>query len=295
MRPILEVLADGNEQAVGNVYESVAERLGLSKDDLSEMLPSGKQRTFANRVGWAKTYLSKAGLVATPRRGVVHISEPGREALLSGKAINNAYLRQFEAFRQFHARTTTEKPPEGGDMSPRSRDESTPDESLEQLYRSMRQGLALELLEHVQAASPAFFEQLVVQLLVAMGYGGSVKDAGKAIGRSGDNGIDGIIKQDRLGLDNVYIQAKRYAAGRSVGSGEVRDLAGALQMHKATRGVLITTSTFSADAVRTARAIGNIVLIEGEELAELMAEHGVGVTTTAVYELKRIDQDFFEQ
>src|SRR5690606_35610148 len=171
-------------------------------------------------------------------------------------------------------------------VSNKTSDEATPDESLEKLYGSMRQGLALELLDLVQASSPAFFEQLVVQLLVAMGYGGSVKDAGKAIGRSGDNGIDGIIKQDRLGLDNVYIQAKRYASGRSVGSGEVRDLAGALQMHKATRGVLITTSSFSVDAVRTARAIGNIVLIDGEELAELMVEHDVGVTTTAVLELK---------
>ncbi len=296
MRPLLEALSDGAEHPVAEIYASAGDRLGLTDEDRDELLPSGKQEVWRNRAGWAKTYLAKAGLVDVPQRGIARITEIGREALASGETIDTAYLERYESFRKFKNRPSDNDTPAGRPVpaSLAAADDSTPEEELERLHRAMRQDLALELLEQVRSAEPAFFERTVVHLLVKMGYGGSVKDAGQAIGRSGDNGIDGIIKQDRLGLDNVYIQAKRYAEGRTVGSGDVRNLAGALQMHKATKGVLITTSDFTSDAIATARLIGTIILVNGEEFAELMVEHNIGVTSTATYELKRIDSDFFE-
>jgi len=296
MRPLLEALSDGAEHPVADAYVAASDRLGLTEDDRSELLPSGKQEVWRNRAGWAKTYLAKAGLVDVPRRGIVRITELGRHALKSDETIDSTYLERFESFRKFQGKRSDSDAAVGrlGSAGGTGADDSTPEEALELIYRELRQGLAQELLEYVRSAEPAFFERTVVHLLVTMGYGGSVKDAGRAIGRSGDNGIDGIIKQDRLGLDNVYIQAKRYAEGRTVGSSDVRNLAGALQMHKATKGVLITTSDFTTDAVDTARQIGTIILVNGEVLADLMVEHNIGVTTTATYELKRIDSDFFE-
>lgn len=294
MTPILEVSADGEDYRTRELKELVADRLDLSHEDRSEMLPSGNQATYDNRFGWAKTYLVKAGLLESPERGWVRITERGRAALDSGQDIDNRYLRQFDDFEKFRGRSASDKTEESTARAGEDED-VTPDERLDMLYRSIRKSLALELLDTVRAASPAFFERLVVELLVAMGYGGSIKDAGNAIGKSSDQGIDGIIKQDRLGLDNVYVQAKRWAEGNNVGSREVRDLAGALQMRRAVKGVLITTSDFSSEARGTAEQIGNIVLVSGEDLAELMIEHGVGVSTTGRYELKRIDQDYFDE
>jgi restriction system protein len=295
MRPLLEVLADGKERPVREVYAAVAQHLQLVPDDMEEVLPSGKQLVWRNRVGWAKTYLNKAGLVDVPRRGVVRIAPAGREALNSREPIDNSYLRRFDSFRAFqrgaHETSSRERPAAEREDT----ESSTPDERLEELYSTILDNLTLELLDQVRQVDADFFERLVVRLLVAMGYGGSVRDAGRAVGRSGDNGIDGIIKQDPLGLDSVYIQAKRYAADRPVGPAQVRELGGALQMRKATKGVLITTSHFTSDAMDTARMIGSIVLVDGEQLARLMITHGIGVTTSAAYELKRIDSDFFEE
>jgi restriction system protein len=295
MTPLLEVLSDGKEHRVGDVKRAVADRIGLTADDRAELLPSGKQLTYSNRVGWAKTYLGKAGLVAQPRRGVVHITDRGREALAGGETITVEYLLRYPGFRAFRDGSSDD-----GDVAEPAAAASaavairTPDERLDDLVRSMNRTLAQELLEQVHSKDPAFFEHLVVRLLVKMGYGGSVEDAGRAIGRSGDGGIDGIIKQDRLGLDNVFVQAKRYAADRTVGAGEVRNLAGALQLRKATKGVLITTSNFTKDAVDTAMQIGSIVLVDGAQLAQLMIEYDLGVATEAVYPVKKIDQDFFD-
>lgn len=291
MRPLLEITSDKKDWRTGDLKDAVADHVGLTDEDRSEMLPSGKQLTYANRIGWAKTYLTKAGLLDAPKRGWVRITSRGLDALNSSEAIDNAYLEQFDEYKDFKSRSS------GGtqeDTEAAERDDSTPDERLDKLYRTIRNALAQELLDMVMSTNPAFFERFVVELLVAMGYGGSVTDAGRAIGRSGDNGMDGIIKQDRLGIDNVYIQAKRWARGRTVGSGEVRDLAGALSMRRATKGVLITTSDFTQSAIDTARQVGNIVLVNGDRLAELMIDHNVGVTTTQQYELKKVDQDYFE-
>lgn len=288
MRPLLEVTSDGGEWPTGKLKDAVSDRVGLTEADRAELLPSGKQLTYSNRIGWAKTYLTKAGLLTSPKRGWVRITQRGIDALKSGQAIDNSYLRQFEEFRIFK---NPNPPP--GDPEEGNEDEATPDERLDTLYRAIRSSLAQELLELVLASDPAFFERLVVRLLVAMGYGGSVQDAGKAIGQSGDEGIDGIIKQDRLGIDNVYIQAKRWAPGHTVGPGEVRNLSGALSMRKAIKGVLITTSAFTASAKDAARQIGNIVLVDGEELAELMIDYNIGVTTKDTYELKEVNEAFF--
>lgn len=291
MRPLLEVVSNREDWRTGELKEAVADRVGLSEDDRSELLPSGKQSAHSNRIGWAKTHLTKAGLLESPKHGWTRITDRGIAALESGETIDNGYLKQYEPFRDFLSGSGEERSEEDEGTTG---EDTTPEERFEKLYRTLRSTLAIELLDTVRASNPAFFERLVVELLVAMGYGGSVKDAGRALGKSGDNGIDGVIKQDRLGIDNVYVQAKRWAEGRNVGSPEVRDLAGALQMRKASKGVLITTSDFSMDATTTAHQIGNIVLVNGTQLAELMIEHGVGVTTTQKYEVKRIDQDYFE-
>jgi restriction system protein len=296
LHPLLSVISDGREYRVADIYDSVAERMGLTAEDRGELLPSGKQRRYANRVGWAKTYLAKAGLVATPRRGFVTITPRGIEALASGSRIDLEYLGRFAEFQEFREGADhLESGP--GLASPTSTAEEavkTPEERLEDLVRGMNRELARELLEQVRGKEAGFFEHVVVRLLVKMGYGGSFEDAGRAIGRSGDGGIDGIIKQDRLGLDTVYVQAKRYAADNSVGAGEVRNLAGALQMRKATKGVLITTSSFTKEAISTAQQIGTIVLVDGEQLAQLMIEFDLGVSAEAVYPVKKVDQDFFD-
>lgn len=291
MRPLLEITSDGAEWPTAGLTAAVADLVGLTEANRTELLPSGKQLTYLNRIGWAKWYLTKAGLLVAPKRGWTRITERGREALASGSPINTAYLQRFDEFLEFKDKGSAA----GNDEARVELDEATPDERLETLYRTIRASLAQDLLNLVLAADPAFFERLVVRLLVAMGYGGSVQDAGRAIGQSGDDGIDGIIKQDRLGIDNVYIQAKRWAPGHSVGAGEVRDLSGALAMRKALRGVLITTSTFTSSARDTARQIGNIVLVDGDELAELMIDYNIGVTTAETYEVKEINLGFFEE
>ncbi len=299
LHPLLEVLEDGQEHRVSDLYEAVANRMGLTAEDRTEVLPSGKQRRYANRIGWAKTYLAKAGMVDTPRRGYARISQRGQEALASTQAVDLEYLLQYPAFQTFRysLNDAEDVTPGPADASRLTSDGAvkTPHERLDDLVRSLNRELALEVLDQVRSKEAGFFEHLVVRLLVKMGYGGSMEDAGQAVGRSGDGGIDGIIKQDRLGLDNVYVQAKRYAAENSVGAGEVRNLAGALQMHKATKGVLITTSSFTKDAITTARQIGTIVLVDGEQLAQLMIEYDLGVATEAVYPVKKVDQDFFDE
>ena len=296
MRAILDVLVHGEERNVREVYGEVADRLHLTDADRQELIPSGTQRLLANRAGWAKTYLLKAGLLESPRRAVIRITERGRQALASGDRIDTRYLRRFPEFLDF-ARGAEEE--EGGTddkgiAPPPVTPETTPEELIQSGYRQVQNALTSELLDRVKGTSPAFFERLVVQLLVAMGYGGSMEDAGKAVGRSGDEGIDGIIKEDRLGLDVIYLQAKRWE--RTIGRPDIQQFAGALQGQRARKGVFITTSSFSADAKQYAERIETrIILIDGTELARLMIAHGVGVTPVAVYELKRVDSDFFAE
>ncbi|MBB6098107.1 restriction system protein [Deinobacterium chartae] len=287
---MLQYAADGQEKNLREMYDDVAAALQLTDEDRRQLLPSRKQLTYHNRAGWAKTYLLKAGLVENAGRGRYRITETGRQVLAQRpERLTRRDLMRYGDFVAFVGAV----PPDSGPPETIPAEEATPDDTLERLHQTLRDQLAQDLLEAVRSAAPAFFEQLVVDLLVAMGYGGTVRDAGRAIGRSGDGGIDGIIKQDRLGLENIYVQAKRWSG--NVGSPEVRNFAGSLQYHKATRGVLITTSDFSQGARETARHLGGTLLVSGEELAQLMIDHGVGVTTAVVYEVKRLDRDYFER
>lgn len=297
-RPLLELAADGQEHSFRDAIAHIGSVFGVTPEERDELIPSGSQRLLDNRVGWGRTYLAKAGLLDCPRRGVFKITARGQQALASGAAIDNKFLRQYPEFLGFmnprvdsneaDTGTNPQTPAQDGDAV-----EATPEELIDKGYQRLRSALASEILERVLGCSPAFFERLVVQLLVAMGYGGSLSDAGKAIGKSGDNGIDGIIKEDKLGLDVIYVQAKRYK-DTVVGRPDIQQFAGALQGQRARKGVFLTTSTFSAEARQYATQIDTrIVLIDGKELARLMIEHGVGVSTATTYEVKKIDFDYF--
>ena len=289
MLPLLELASDGQEHSLRQTIETLSEQFGLSHEERGELLPSGRQPTFDNRVGWARTYLKKAGLLESTRRGYFRITKRGRGILEKQPSeINTAYLRQFPEFVEFQTpkQTEEEKP------RPELDDSVTPEEEIEAAYQTLRDALITELLETVKNCSPAFFEQLVVDLLVKMGYGGTRKDAGQAIGRSGDGGIDGVIKEDRLGLDIVYVQAKKWE--NTVSRPEIQKFAGALQGQRARRGVFITTSDFSSAARDyVSRIDSKIVSIDGETLAQLMLDFNIGVTSVATYELKRVDLDYF--
>ena len=300
MRPLLELAADGQEHVFRDAIDHVATLFKLTNEEREALIPSGRQRLLANRVGWAKTYLVKAGLLEAPKRSVFRITLRGRYALDGPQPINKAYLRQFPEFEEFAGGKGdgedsggTAGPPEAAGEPKSPAPEKTPEELIESSFTQLENALASELLERVQSSTPAFFERLVVQLLVAMGYGGSLDDAGNAIGKTGDQGIDGIIKEDRLGLDVIYLQAKRWTSG-TVGRPDIQQFAGALQGQRARKGVFITTSKFTAEAKQyVANIETRIVLIDGTEMAKLMIRHGVGVATTATYDLKRMDLDFF--
>jgi len=294
MLPVLRAATAG-EQRIGAVVQRLGEELGLSEAARAALLASGRQTIFANRVHWAKTYLAKAGLVEATRRGHFRLTQRGADVLAaSPERIDNRFLSRFEEFRQFSDRsaqpTDDEVVPEPADAA-----EQTPDEIMRAAHRRIEAALAEDLLDRVRAAPPDFFERLIVNLLLAMGYGGSAADAGRALGRSGDDGVDGVIDQDALGLDRVYIQAKRYAAGNSVGPGAIRDFFGSLHRHKAAKGLFVTTSTFTASARETADYLSKrIVLIDGEQLTRLMIRHNVGCRIEEVLHVKKVDEDFFE-
>ncbi|MGQ4869618.1 restriction endonuclease, partial [Aeromonas caviae] len=259
---------------------------------------SGRQTTLRSRVGWAKTYLVKAGLIEQPKRGICLITERGKAALVSGQSIDNHYLAQFNEFVTF----TLASSESAGDTqhalgtptdTPTSEQASTPQEQIEQALAAINRSLADDLLAEILGLSPRFFEQLVVDLMVAMGYGGSQQDAARTTRYSSDGGIDGIIKEDRLGLDSIYLQAKRYT-DKTVGRPEIQSFAGALDLHKARKGVFITTASFSREAQEYVGLIEKrIVLIDGARLAALMIEYGVGVTTRQTLTIKTLDSDYF--
>jgi len=290
--PLLRRLSDGDVHRMADLYEELAAELRLSDADKDERLPSGAQQTFMNRIAWARTYLKKAGLVSAPGRSQVQITERGREVLAENlQRLTVAYLKRFPEFLDFHTVKAPDSP--GAALVNPSSEEETPQESLERLHKQLQDELARELLERVKQAPPSFFERVVVDLLISMGYGGSREDAGKTVGKSGDGGIDGVINEDRLGLDVVYIQAKRWEA--SVGRPVVQAFAGSLEGVRATKGVLITTSAFTADAkTYVGHITKKIVLIDGKQLADYMIQYGVGVGIEATYEVKRVDSDYFE-
>jgi restriction system protein len=290
MLPLLQLISDGKEHSLRGAIETLGDHFALTAEERRELLPSGQQATFDNRVGWARTYMKKAGLVESTRRGYFRITERGLEVLRQNPSeINVAYLKRYPEFVAFQT-GGREKRDEQREED--TSDDQTPAEEIEAAYQRIRQDLATELLQMVQDCSPAFFERLVVDLLLAMGYGGTRKDAGEAIGGTGDGGIDGIIKEDRLGLDIVYVQAKRW--GSSVGSPEIQKFAGALQGQFAKKGIFISTSTFTEAAQLFASRIDSkIVLIDGDQLAQLMIDFDIGVTRLASYDLKRVDSDYF--
>lgn len=292
MRPVLKCSESG-EVRIGYVVETLADEFELTQEEREEQLPSGKQATFANRVHWAKTYLAKAGLVESTRRGYFVITQRGKDALIAASdTIDNNYLEQFDEFRLFKGLSSDNKDSTSQEQETAK---TTPDEELRLAYKKINTALQTDILSKVRTVTPIFFEELIVELLLAMGYGGAVEDAGRALGRTGDNGIDGVIDQDPLGVDQIYIQAKRYAQGNNVGAGDIRDFFGALNLKKAQKGIFITTSAFSSSATQTANDLGSrIVLIDGVELAKLMLRYNIGCRNEDVLYLKKIDDGFFE-
>ena len=292
--PLLRLAADGEEHSLREAIERLADEFGLNEEERKELLPSGSQATFDNRVGWARTYMKKAGLVDSPRRGHFTITPRGLEALQENpKTINVKFLERYPEFQEFRTRSTP-KAHKGGGIKGEVPPEQTPVEAIETAYETIRSGLVGELLEQVMGCSPDFFERLVVDLLVRMGYGGTRKDAGSAVGKSGDEGIDGIINEDRLGLEVVYIQAKRWK--NTVSRPEIQKFVGALHGQNARKGIFITTSDFSDGALQYAKGLSDkVVLIDGETLANLMIDHSVGVSLQRSYEVKRVDSDYFSE
>jgi restriction system protein len=276
---------------MSDLYEQLADEKGLSADDRAELLKSGTQFVYQNRIGWARTYLKKAGLVEAPGRGLVKITQRGQDVLNSPPAkLNVKFLRQYPEFVEFHTYHPPAEPEI--DNSTESVVEETPQDALERAQAELRQQLAEDLLERILKSPPSFFERLVVELLLRMGYGGSREDAGRTIGKAGDGGVDGVINEDRLGLDVIYIQAKRWEG--TVGRPVVQAFAGSLEGVRAKKGVMITTSNYTSDALSYVRQIEKrIVLIDGATLAALMIEHNVGVSIEATYDVKRIDLDYF--
>lgn len=293
MRPLLEAHADGREHLNRDLVAHLAEVFGLTDEERREMLPSGGARLFDNRIGWAKSHIAQAGLLLSPRRAISTITERGREALRSHpQRIDLRTLNDYAEYREFRNRRKSNDDDGSGSSYSEVQEEQTPEELLENAYLKVRRQIEAELLSQIKNSAPDFLERVVVDLVVRMGYGGSRKDAGEALGRTGDEGIDGIIKEDPLGLDIIYLQAKRWEG--TVGRPEIQKFAGALQGQRARKGIFITTSTFSSDALEyTSRIETKIILIDGPRLAKLMFDHGVGVATASNYEVKRIDSDYF--
>lgn len=295
MLPVLRVASDRQEHKFSDCVQSLAKEFTLSDEEINELLPSGSQAVFNNRVGWARSYLKQAGLLTTPKRGYFSITEQGLKLLTENpERINISLLERYPEFQEFRNRKKDQsKENDANDLIELVTHE-TPEDALASAYRSLRKNLEDEILSSVKDSSPSFFERLVVDLLVKMGYGGNRQDAGRALGKSGDGGIDGIINEDQLGLDVIYIQAKRWDG--TVGRPDIQKFAGALQGQRAKKGVFITTSSFSKDALEYASLIeSKIILIDGVRLALLMAEHNVGVSVVGRYEVKKIDSDYFTE
>jgi restriction system protein len=307
MRPLLVHLSDRREYGTDDTFHALASHFRLTEHEKRQMQPGGRQGLFKNRVAWAKFYLKKAGVVATPRRGIYRITDRGENLLrLCPEQIDVETLHQFPEFMEFlqssrrpETQSTLHDEAPLNPLPPASRAESlqahlTPEEQIATGFSQINAHLAAELLERIKQGSPEFFENLVVELLLALGYGGSRQDAGQVVGRSGDEGIDGLIKEDRLGLDTIYVQAKRWE--NAIGRPEIQKFAGALQGQRAKKGIFITTAVFTREAQSFASSIeSKIVLVDGDLLARLMIEHNVGVTSVAKYELKRIDSDYFTE
>jgi restriction system protein len=297
MLPLLKLAENREEFSLKEAVAILSDQLMLSEEERTELLPSGQQTVILNRVGWARTYLKKAGLLESPKRGVLIIT-PRAQELLKTKPIkvDNRLLKQFPEFSDFINFKREDGESNVNSEIIQETEAQTPEEIIDSAYQKIRKLLAQEIMDTVRSLSPSFFERLVVELLVKMGYGGSMKDAGKAVGKTNDEGIDGTIKEDKLGLDIIYIQAKRWQAGNTVGRPELQRFVGALAGQGAKKGIFITTSSFTKDALNyMPRNETKIVLIDGEELAQLMIDYNLGVSLQRVYEIKRLDGDYFEE
>jgi restriction system protein len=295
MLPILKALSNGNERSMSEIKSKMADDFKISDDAQKELLPSGNQSIFENRVGWAKTYLKKAGLVDSPRRGFVIITPRGMDVLKEKiSEITPNYLKKFSEFLEFQ---NTSKPENFKDeVQDNSTGDQTPSEQFELAYKKLKDSLKNELIDLLLSCSPFFFEKLVVDLLLNLGYGGSKKEAGEAFSTTGDEGIDGIIKEDKLGLDLIYIQAKRWKKDSCVGRPEIQKFAGALQGKRAKKGIFITTSYYSSEAKEFVKHIdAKIILIDGDMLTDYMIESNTGVSIVSKYEIKKIDSDYFNE
>jgi restriction system protein len=286
---------------IRDAVTAIGAELKLNEADLAELLPSGSQSVFSNRVHWAKTYLAKAGLISMPRRSFFEITDRGREVLANPpEQLNTQFLHRFPEFKAFvspRQPNASASELEVATRPQRSNDASNlaPDELIRAARDALDASLAADMLDRIVSAPPEFFERLVVQLLTRMGYGGSAEKAGRALGRSGDGGVDGVIDEDLLGLERIYVQAKRYGAGNSVGAGEIRDFFGALDQFKAGKGLFVTTSRFSEQAKRTVESLSKrIVLVDGAELTRLMILHGVGCRVQEIVKINKIDEEFFD-
>ena len=303
MRPFLQALQQSttNEVKLREIINSISDHFELTDEERIEPLPSGKQPILDNRVGWARTYLAKAGLIDSPRRAHFIITERGITALNTPNLeINNQYLKQFDecvAFKNLSNTKETIKDTQQTPVKLGMEEDSaiTPDEALRKAYKIINDALAQDILERTLNVSPAFFEQLIIDLLIAMGYGGTEEGTAHALGKSGDNGVDGVINQDPLGVDQIYIQAKRYKQGSNISSGDIRDFFGALNLHNAQKGLFITTSDFTSSAIDTAQKLSTrIVLVNGNDLARLMLRYNIGSRNEQTLYIKKIDEEFFE-
>lgn len=294
MLPVLKSVADGKEHKFREIADSIAKNFGLTEEELGCLLPSGNQSIFDNRVGWAKTYLKKACLIEYKGKGVLKITERGKQVLKdSPQKIDNKFLKQYNEFNEFQNKVN---PKEEKQETETDYKNQTPEELIETAFHDFQKSLAEELLDKIRNVSPSFFEKLVVALLVKMGYGGSIKDAGQAIGRTGDEGIDGIIKEDKLGLDVIYIQAKRWKENNVIGRPEIQKFVGALAGQGAKKGVFITASSFTKEALDYKPMNDTkVILIDGMKLANLMIEYNLGVAQLHCYELKKLDNDYFDE
>lgn len=301
MLPVLRLAAEG-EKRVADVEDRIADDLSLTTEEREELLPSGRQRVLHNRIHWAKFYMSKAGLIASPARGRFVATDAGKALLAQNpERLDVKLLLKRPEFREFYKSSNsagTEPDGTHGEIESRALDSTsvTPEEQIEASYQAVVAALRADLLDRIGQNTPAFFEGLIVDLLVAMGYGGSHKSAAAQLGRSGDGGVDGVVNEDRLGLDRVYVQAKRYAATNSIGRPDVQAFVGSLVGLGATKGVFVTTSTFSPQARDFVKHLSQrVILIDGRQLADLMIEHGVGVRVSRAIEFKRLDEDFFAE
>jgi len=290
MLPLLKMLSNDKEYHIKECIDSLAQQFQLTEDEKRELLSSGKQPIFDNRVGWARMYLLKAGLIESPRRGYIKITERGKKVLEENlNKLDKQYLMRFDEFREFINKT------EGEQLAKTKCEEAgTPEEIIESQFEILKKNLKDKLMGKIMQSSPQFFERLVIDLIVKMGYGGSFEEVAKHLGRSGDEGIDGTIKEDKLGLDIIYIQAKRWKPGNVIGRPELQKFVGALAGQGAKKGIFITTSNFTKEALDyTPRNETKIVLIDGEQLAQLMIDYNLGCTPQQTYEIKKIDSDYF--